>query len=418
MKTFFYITILTLLMPFCIHAQDAKNGAIWINGFSDGVIAAKKSNQDVLVYFNGSDWCPPAVRFKNAILDARQTRESLGNKFVFVEIDHRNSIDEAGHEANKKANDALKLSIENYPHIVLADAEGRPYAELACSPISTDGILVRRILAAQEIKAARDKCFSEAEKTDGVNKALALGRGLDVLSPRIAGQYKAVVDAMKKADPQDQSGYVTKYTFHPNGFLEGSVLRPADKKDFEEAEQAIAKMLANDKLSQEQKLNVMAARIALLNKQGKRAEMLEALKAIIKVAPRSDMAVGAQGYLDFLEKPVVLPNGKWDGAACRNPGIWLVDASKVVKKSGRYDVILEHTDGGDRQRVTEVSLVAGEQVLATEKKEQVVGPGNKRVVYSLTVSSVPSGKKIEARVNARCEGWWWSSAGVISVEAK
>ncbi len=401
---------IVVALPACIHAADTTN-------FADGIAEAKKENRDVLVYFTGSDWCPPAVKFKAGILDAGDVRQKLDGQFIVAVIDRPATASPEQIEADKKQNKALEIVPRNYPEIVLSDNAGRAYAQIDCrlDAPKTPAALLKKIEVALDSKAKRDTAFAEAEKLSGPDKALALGRGLDALAPDVAGTYKAEIDVMKKADPEDKSGYVAKYTFHANTFLEREVLKPVADKKPEDAARAIAKMLANDKLTLDQKMYVRAAKVAFFKEQKKQPEMIAALRETVAASPAHDLAQGAQGYLDFLEKPVTLPDGKWNNPCCRNPGIWLVDVSDTVKTPGRYQVVMEHLNGSDRQRVSNVALVAGDKVLAAKKTDERVGPDNKRLAWEFDVPEVPDGK-IDVRLGVTCEGWWWHSEGRVSVQ--
>ena len=58
---------LLLMIPFLATAQmDIKNAndSKWLTNYDTAISKAKKQKKNVLVYFTGSDWCPPCKMLK------------------------------------------------------------------------------------------------------------------------------------------------------------------------------------------------------------------------------------------------------------------------------------------------------------------------------------------------------------------
>ncbi|RQO32283.1 hypothetical protein DBR32_01345 [Taibaiella sp. KBW10] len=83
---------------------------------------AQEKNQNIAVYFSGSDWCSNCHYFKNKILNQEAVKATLDQKYIFYIADfpQRKKLP----EAERKTNEALaeKLNPEGvFPLLVIVD---------------------------------------------------------------------------------------------------------------------------------------------------------------------------------------------------------------------------------------------------------------------------------------------------------
>jgi tetratricopeptide (TPR) repeat protein len=408
--------LIAAVMIFALAAAPALRAepeSAWQPHYEAALEQAKAGGRDIFIVFTGSDWCRPGAVFKAKVLASPVFRSAAAGRFVLLEIDHPSVMSDARKELEKK-NAKFKLWIANYPTVVLADSAGRVYGRLACAKETDPAAFLQKLAKLTEAKAARDREWELAEKCEGEEKAMHLGKGLDALEETLARQpdYNPIRDMIKKADPQDKTGYLARYQFSLNPIMEKTVWRLADEKKFEEAENQVAKLLANPRLTLLQRQELTAAQFALWQRWGKKEEALGALRKIIGIDPKSDMAAGAQGYLDYLQSAPVAVTDRWDGTVCGDPAVWVRDVTRTITRPGRYKISFEQKAGGDRLTIKEVVLLAGERELAADKHEGRAD--NSSGCYLLEVPELPAGATLTLRMTIRCGGWR-NSNGKISV---
>ncbi|WP_108868420.1 thioredoxin family protein [Aquimarina aquimarini] len=83
MNKFAPIIIVLFLVLFCNHtnAQD------WKYDFEEATTLAKEKDQNIVLLFTGSDWCPPCMRLEKYILSDKEFIEYAGKNFVWVKAD-------------------------------------------------------------------------------------------------------------------------------------------------------------------------------------------------------------------------------------------------------------------------------------------------------------------------------------------
>jgi hypothetical protein len=128
-----------------------------------------------------------------------------------LEVDFPNGKEQSA--AVKKQNEALSkaFAIQAFPTLMLCDAKGRPYAEAGFPEEMSPASMQKELAAAQKMKVMRDGFFSKAADAKGVDKALLLVKGLEVVPPAtVSSAYGEMVDEIAKLDPDDKTGFVKK----------------------------------------------------------------------------------------------------------------------------------------------------------------------------------------------------------------
>ncbi len=395
-------------------ATPAKAAAIaWQPHFEAALDESKVSGKDIFIFITGSDWCKPGVRFKTQVLDSTAFRQAAGNRFTFAVIDHPDVMTDARREAEKK-NAKFTLWTNCYPAVALADPSGRVYGRIACAKETKPAAFLQKVARLQAVKAARDTEWELAEKSQGVERATHFGKGLDALDEDLARQkeYQPIREKIKKADPEDKSGYTARYAFNLNSIMEGQVWRLAGEKKFEEAETDLDRQLTNRCLTVTQRQGLTAAKFALYQRWERKEDALAQLKKIIELAPASDMAAGAKGYLDFLQSAPVPVTDRWDGSICGERAVWLINVTGTLSQPGTYKLCFTQKAGGDKLTISEAVLLCGDTELAADRHEGRAD--NSSGSYLLEVKEVPAGGKLTIRVTSRCGGWH-NSSGEITI---
>lgn len=112
--------ILPLLCLIC-------TGFVWsqeANNLNEALIVAQKEHKKVLLYFSGSDWCAPCIKFKKTIINDPLFQEFAKTNLVVVNADfprlRKNKLSAEQEKANEMAAEAFNQE-GVFPRIVVLD---------------------------------------------------------------------------------------------------------------------------------------------------------------------------------------------------------------------------------------------------------------------------------------------------------
>lgn len=131
----FWIFLLALLAVVLISAiyrvrgPDRVAHPVWETDFQAAKEQAKAQNKDLLVNFAGSDWCYWCKRLDAEVMTDADFVLPAQQDFVFVLIDF--PVDKSGQSQSLQDQNqrlAEQFAVQGFPTIILADADGNPYA--------------------------------------------------------------------------------------------------------------------------------------------------------------------------------------------------------------------------------------------------------------------------------------------------
>lgn len=121
--------LLFLLLPVFMVAQADKSvipTSQWLTNYDTAIEQSKKSDKNVLVYFTGSDWCPPCKMLKTDLFDSAEF-SALSSHYVLLYIDipmNRNLISKELLVHNKELSDKLNKK-GSVPLITILNETGK-----------------------------------------------------------------------------------------------------------------------------------------------------------------------------------------------------------------------------------------------------------------------------------------------------
>lgn len=275
-------------------------------GWSTDYEAAKKdaaaSKKSLLIDFTGSDWCGWCIKLSDEVFKHDTFKNGVKDKFVLLELDYPQDKSKQS-AAVQKQNEELskKYVIEGFPTILLTDEEGRPFASTGYEP-GGPAEYVKHLDGLLEKRKSRDEGFAAAEKLEGPAKAKALIGVLDGMGlgeTMVSGFYASTIDSIKKADPEDSTGYskkmaakekMMKFDMELNAF--------GEKQDFDGALALVEKTLKEGGMQPEETQRVTMMKGLVFAEQGKFDEAIKAVDEAKKIAPESEAAA----QLDDLKK--------------------------------------------------------------------------------------------------------------------
>jgi hypothetical protein len=289
------------LHGFCIAAFVASAHGQRVTDFTAALDRAKSSKAAIAVLVRGSDWNRPGEIAAKTWNDPRFLT-SLGSGVLLLDLDRKEHPTDAD-KALAKLNEMGNPQVRSIPAIALYDSEGRLIGSYSGSAEidGAGGILpaTKKLLATAR---ERDEFWKSAKGSSGMMKAGRLGQGLDRMDIGLGpkGIYKPILEEMQKADPEDKSGYIGKYTFSAEKLVD-LALDQAEKKEFAGADEEFSKWEANPRLSTKQKQQLQAARFALYQRWPEKKQAVKPLLEKMRdLDPKSELGQAAANYLELL----------------------------------------------------------------------------------------------------------------------
>ena len=237
-------------------ASTFAAGDLWVTDFEKAKTTAAAEGKDLLIDFTGSDWCGWCIKLRKEVFDLDAFKTAGPKNFVLVELDFpqdKSKLTKETQEQNAKLQ--TQFGIQGFPSIVLADAQGRPYAQTGYQEGGPEKYLPH-LDELRAVKAKRDAEWKKADSAQGVEKAKFLAAGLKVLDEKLAAQhYSKVIAEITALDPKDETGMGASMSFKSDlatlqgemGTIAGKDGPAAARKKTDEFIAAHPKLTANQK---------------------------------------------------------------------------------------------------------------------------------------------------------------------------
>ncbi len=196
-----------------------KSGPEWILDLDQAKKLAKAAGKDLLIVFTGRGWCHPCMLLDQEVFESKDFVGSVSKNFVFVEFD---SIRGDSPTEKRRCEQIAKLQQQfltngSVPTVILADAEGVPYAirsgyQSGSGP--TTALFALRF--AKMAKDQRDRFFKKAATLTGDERAEELHKAISAVGPFLGSIddrggdpvltfYKSQVDDILRSTPADSA---------------------------------------------------------------------------------------------------------------------------------------------------------------------------------------------------------------------
>jgi thioredoxin-related protein len=258
-----------------VTAQEAQ----WIQNFADAKAKAKAEKKDLLIDFTGSDWCIWCKRLDKEVFADAKFQEGVANRYILVKLDFPNDKKLVTEEIQKQNEQLQKeWSIQGFPTIFLADAEGRPFAQTGYQQ-GGGAKYLEHMAELEKAKAGRDEHFTKAKSQQGVERAKHMAAGLDAMAEDLVlAHYQAELKEIIALDAKNEAKLKEKY--------EGMLDLGAQKSISEELQQKFGELAQQAKWEDADKL---MDDFLTKNKGRKRIEQMATFhKAIVSIESKKD----------------------------------------------------------------------------------------------------------------------------------
>ncbi len=102
----------------------------WVTNYTIAVAAAAKENKPVLLFFHGSDWCPPCIKMQRDVFSDSSFIDFAVGKLIFLDVDFPRkpplTAKQLKHNQDVKKQFGLPDDFtQGYPQIIIIDASGK-----------------------------------------------------------------------------------------------------------------------------------------------------------------------------------------------------------------------------------------------------------------------------------------------------
>lgn len=192
----------------------------WVQDLEAAKQAAQAEDKDLLLFFNGSDWCPPCMAIARNVFFHDDFKQQATGKFVPVFLDFPRTPQAQRKVQDMKRNVALqqRYGITSYPTVVLADQFGQPYSYLGGYSGESPQEYLDKLDQAQSIRVQRDKIFDLVDSAEGVEKLKQAEKALKWIEEKAKsereGRYAQLympsfekwLALSREHDPQNEAG--------------------------------------------------------------------------------------------------------------------------------------------------------------------------------------------------------------------
>ena len=280
-------------------------GEGWTTDFEAAKKQAAEEKKSLLIDFTGSDWCGWCIKLVDEVFKHDAFKTGVKDKFVLVEIDFPQDKSKQSEELQKQ-NEELqeKYAIQGFPTILLTDADGMPFAKTGYQQGGPEAYVehLDELLGARKV---RDEAFAEAAKLEGAAKAKALVaalKAMDLEDELVASMYGDVVDQIKAADPDDESGFVRDMEMKEKfATFQSELMKFGSKEDHEGALKHVDQTLESGDFEGELKQQIAFYRAMILAQMERFDDAIKALDEAKAVLPDAEMA----GRMDQIREQLV-----------------------------------------------------------------------------------------------------------------
>lgn len=128
--------ILIAFLSFIFNSLPAQE---WITDYDEAIKLASEKNRNIVLVFQGSDWCAPCIKLEREIWTSEEFKTFANEHFLLLKADFprkkANQLDKAQQEKNNKLAEKYNKA-GNFPLVVVLDANGNILGETGYQKIT------------------------------------------------------------------------------------------------------------------------------------------------------------------------------------------------------------------------------------------------------------------------------------------
>ncbi|MEM7456258.1 MAG: thioredoxin family protein [Planctomycetota bacterium] len=190
-----------------LSAQESR----WIEVFTEGIEKAEEERKDVLLFFTGSDWCPPCEMLESEVMSHEDFQFEASQNYVLIKLDFPKTIVQTEQIKRLNAQAAEMFGVTSYPTVVLTDYELKPFAITGYQAGGVENYL-GAIEEFRRLRMVRDEKLKEAESAEGLQRATLLDEAIAGMNEDLIEVYYAdIITEIIEIDSDDELGLRSRY---------------------------------------------------------------------------------------------------------------------------------------------------------------------------------------------------------------
>lgn len=184
-------------------------------GFTEDAKAAieqaVKEDKELILYFTGSDWCPPCKKLDEEVFSKKEFLFEVSKHYVLVKFDFPKQTEQDPEIAKQNQEYAEKFGIDSFPTLVLTDNLLKPFAFASYEEGGFQNYLAL-LEEARKLRVERDENLKLAEGKTGAERAKFLDQAIGKMRQEIINvYYPEIVAEIVEIDKDNSLGLRAKW---------------------------------------------------------------------------------------------------------------------------------------------------------------------------------------------------------------
>ena len=387
---------------------------------ADTYEASKPLVQDdgYIIFAYAEDWDGFSKRVCDKLMSSDLVIQAAGDA-VFMRAPIPNFITNERRAADKERFGPLNVGdAPSYPAILMLTKSGRLYSIISGSfmrkaaPKKVSKMIQERLNGMK----TQESLLAQAKTAKGVERAKLLGAAASIPDIMPDGKKGAIINEIRKLDPQDTTGYARNLR-DPFDFVGEIVGIERDKaRGWELALAKVEEYLSDPVYSPAHKQALHALAVGLLRRHGSMkdaAALRRHAKAIEEMDAKNYLGKSAAIAEREWTPSFNLSEG-WNPSVMKdsNDGPLEVDGPLPFTAPGSYTIVFNYKSGPDAALISAVSLYDGDKLVVEDRHDGFAGKVPKSHIYKLKIPALPAAPRLLIEFNQKGKN---NSAGTISV---
>ena len=254
--------------------------AEWTEDINSAIEQAAEEDKDLLIFYTGSDWCPPCKLLEDEVLSQKEFLFEIDPHYLLVKLDFPQQVEQDPELKARNTEWATRFGVEGFPTVVLTDVSLKPYAFLGYEEGGFQNYLAM-IEEARQVRITRDEKLKLAAAAEGTEKAKLLDEAIGGMKEALVRvYYPDVIEEIIELTPKNELGLRTKWNAQAESEMRKMML--ADMlmvSRIERPDRAIAfidEVLSEMEFPDQQKFDALQIKLSLV-RQLQKPELVNSL---------------------------------------------------------------------------------------------------------------------------------------------
>ena len=172
---------------------------------------AVKEDKELILFFTGSDWCPPCKKLEAEVLSEKEFIFEVSKHYVLVKFDFPKQTEQDPEIAKQNQEYAEMFGIDSFPTLVLTDSLLKPFAFASYEAGGFQNYLAL-LEEARKLRIERDENLEKAKGKTGAERAKFLDLAISKMRQELINvYYPDIVAEIVKIDKDGELGLRAKW---------------------------------------------------------------------------------------------------------------------------------------------------------------------------------------------------------------